>query len=182
MKFEKRTDPSNSSNSPESSQPAEPKKETSPRSKPVIIYIMILFIAAFLLMALSFFMHQRSNTEVLGQLHDSVTVMQEVQGYQDKIIELQEELDTQNDLLDQEKAAAEEQSAVLEAMTDLYLLQQAYSNQDYAACQRLIDHMEESGSAKKLPTQVDDDSSVTAPATRYAQFKDAVSAILALGN
>ena len=50
---------------------------------------MILFIAAFLLMALSFLMHQRSNTEALGDLQDSVTAMQEVQGYQVKVIQLQ---------------------------------------------------------------------------------------------
>ena len=36
------------------------------REKPVVIYIMILFIVAFLLMALSFLMHQRSNSEVIG--------------------------------------------------------------------------------------------------------------------
>lgn len=54
-------------------QPANPPK---PRDKkPVVIYIMILFIAAFLLMTLSFFMHQRSNTEVLGELQDSVNAM-----------------------------------------------------------------------------------------------------------
>ena len=75
---------------PETSTPETPKKENPTGSKPVIIYIMILFIVAFLLMALSFLMHQRSNTEALGDLQNSVTAMQEVQSYQDKVIELQE--------------------------------------------------------------------------------------------
>ena len=82
----------NNAPEPEALKPETPKKENSTGSKPVIIYIMILFIAAFLLMALSFLMHQRSNTEALGDLQNSVSAMQEVQSYQDKIIELQEEL------------------------------------------------------------------------------------------
>ena len=61
------------------SAPAAPSPQPQPGSggqpgkKPVVIYIMILFIVAFLLMALSFVMHQRSNSEVLGQLE---TLMQ----------------------------------------------------------------------------------------------------------
>ena len=69
-----------------------PIQETPSGKKPVVVYIMILFIAAFLLMALSFFMHQRSNTEALGELQDSVSAMQEIQNTQDKVIQLQEEL------------------------------------------------------------------------------------------
>ena len=70
------------------------------KNKPVVVYIMILFIAAFLLMALSFLMHQRSNTEALGQLQNSVTAMQEVQATQEKNIELQEQLMDLQDELD----------------------------------------------------------------------------------
>ena len=84
-----------------------PVQEEKPaKSKPVVVYIMILFIAAFLLMALSFLMHQRSNTEALGQLQNSVSAMQEVQANQEKIIELQEELnDAQKALEAQEDEA-----------------------------------------------------------------------------
>ena len=87
MKLEKRSD------GPENSNPDQ-EKETSPSGKkPVVVYIMILFIAAFLLMALSFLMHQRSNSEVLGELQDSVSAMQEAQVSQEKIMELQETVD-----------------------------------------------------------------------------------------
>ena len=74
-----------------------PVQETPSGKKPVVVYIMILFIAAFLLMALSFFMHQRSNTEALGELQDSVSAMQEIQNTQDKVIQLQEELSAQKE-------------------------------------------------------------------------------------
>lgn len=183
----------NKASQPETSVPETPKKETTTGSKPVIIYIMILFIAAFLLMALSFLMHQRSNTEALGDLQNSVSAMQEVQSYQDKVIELQEELAAAEDALEEQEKTSQEalaakeaeltqQSKVLEAMTDLYRLQQAYSNKDYDGCQAIIQQMETSGSVKCLPKEITGATGVTAPYERFTQFKEAVTAILALGD
>ena len=70
MKFEKRADGGD----------VTPSSETPDTGKkPVIIYILILFLAAFLLMFLSMLSHQRSNTEALGQLQSSVSAIQEIQ-------------------------------------------------------------------------------------------------------
>ena len=80
MKFEKRS--GDEAETPSSA----PEETPSTGKKPVVIYIMILFIVAFLLMALSFLMHQRSNSEVIGELQDSVTAMQEVQATQDALL------------------------------------------------------------------------------------------------
>ena len=85
MKFEKRAD--GGEVTPASSETPETGK------KPVIIYILILFLAAFLLMFLSMLSHQRSNTEALGQLQNSVSAIQEIQATQEQIIELQKRLD-----------------------------------------------------------------------------------------
>ena len=79
MKFEKR-----SGGEAEAPSPAPEDKPSG--KKPVVIYIMILFLAAFLLMALSLLMHQRSNTEALGQLQNFVNAMQAVQGVDRKIM------------------------------------------------------------------------------------------------
>ena len=87
MKFEKRS--GDEAETPSSA----PEETPSTGKKPVVIYIMILFIVAFLLMALSFLMHQRSNSEVIGELQDSVTAMQEVQATQDALLDLQNQLD-----------------------------------------------------------------------------------------
>ena len=84
-------------------------QEESHSKKPVVVYIMILFIVAFLLMALSFLMHQRSNTEALGKLQSSVSAMQEVQAAQDKVIQLQEELDDAKDQVDDLEKQLQEQ-------------------------------------------------------------------------
>ena len=170
MKLEKRS-------SGEEEQAPLPPEE--PRSKkPVVVYIMILFIVAFLLMALSFLMHQRSNTEALGKLQNSVTAMQEVQAVQDKVIQLQEELDKAEDQMDdlnkqlQEKAAAAADAAKdTDAMRALYTLQQQYSAGNYDACLATMQMMEDEDLIQRLPKE---DPNVTPPSQRYEQLKEAV--------
>lgn len=185
MKLEKR-------NAETEVQPQEADKQSAGK-KPVVIYIMILFIAAFLLMALSFLMHQRSNTEALGELQNSVTAMQEVQASQEKIIALQEQLSQLEKELDSQKDAceaaladakawqerSEDAGKTLEAMTSLYCLQQEYSARHYETCRELIQDMEENGYPALLPKSVFADSGVTPPSERYVELKEAVEARLA---
>ena len=162
---------------PSAAQPADSPKSRD--KKPVVIYIMILFIAAFLLMTLSFFMHQRSNTEVLGELQDSVNAMQAVQQTQEKVIELQEELsDTQDqlDALQAEKDASDEAllaaNRELDAMIGLYSLQQSYLTEDYDTCRNILQSMEDQGLPELLPDE--EPSGATAPSLRYQQLKEAI--------
>lgn len=107
MKFEKRS--GDEAETPSSA----PEETPSTGKKPVVIYIMILFIVAFLLMALSFLMHQRSNSEVIGELQDSVTAMQEVQATQDALLDLQNQLDEAQTTIDALESSAEETDAAL---------------------------------------------------------------------
>lgn len=172
MKLEKRS----------SGGPAEPAEDTTPKGKkPVVVYIMILFIAAFLLMAWSFASHQRSNTEALGRLQSSVTAMQEVQELQDQVIALQKELaEAQKSIEKLEDESEAKQFAVehleqqLNAMELLYMLQQQFSARDFEACRQIIRRFESEGIAEYLPKL--DDGSVTILADRYQQLKGAVEA------
>ena len=172
MKFEKR-----SGGEAEAPSPAPEDKPSG--KKPVVIYIMILFIVAFLLMALSFLMHQRSNSEVLGELQDSVSAMQEIQTTQDALLDLQGQLDDAQDTIDELESQAEASSQELadaqqeaEALLALYTLQQQYSAGDLAGCQASIEAFEASGYADTLPDTAGE--GITPPAQRYAQLKDAV--------
>ena len=166
--------------------------------KPVVTYIMILFIAAFLLMALSFLMHQRSNTEVLGQLQSSMTAMQEVQATQEENIALQEQLSELQDELDKTVAAYDGQLAALvgdvenaelslDALSNLYLLQQAYAAGEYEVCQQIIQLMEETQQVSALATELDAGNAtlsetLPSPSERFYQLKDATTARLAQVN
>ncbi len=177
MKFEKRGDVSQET--PNSAPEAAEKTGSSHSKKPVIIYIMIMFIVAFLLMALSFIMHQRSNTEVLGQLQDSVNAMQTVQETQEKIISLQDQLSKSEDQVDKLTEDMENlqedldtTAKVNEALMSLYALQQQYANQDYESCKAIITRMEEETLVEALPQ--DSMHGATAPYERYAELKDAV--------
>ena len=164
------------------------EKPSQGGNKPVVIYIMILFIAAFLLMALSFFMHQRSNTEALGELQNSVTTMQEAQASQEKIIDLQDKLavaeeeldDAQTKLEDLQTESEAAQKALQQekdALHALYTLQQQYLTQNFEGCAKTIEDAEAAG----LPAALSDKSEngVTAPAVRWRELKDAVEAKLA---
>lgn len=155
-------------------------------NKPVVVYIMILFIAAFLLMALSFFMHQRSNTEALGQIQSSVSAMQEVQAAQEKIIDLQDQLAAAEEELAQvsedyakelqtEKEEKEKFYAASEAMELLYCLQQEFSAKNYDSCQKIIDTMEAKNCASLLPNDVSAQGRITPPSERYQELKAAVA-------
>lgn len=149
------------------------------KNKPVIVYIMVLFIVAFLLMALSFAMHQRSNSEAIGHLQDSVNTLQEVQTAQDRNLKLEAELKAangqieslQNDVSarDDEIARLHEQISALES---LYTLQQQYAAEDYDACRQTMQNMEASQLHTLLPSEGNSD--VVSPAQRYQQLKEAV--------
>jgi len=159
-------------------------EHTTRKSKPVFVYIMVLFIAAFLLMALSFAMHQRSNTEAMGQLQTSIhATMEDIQDAQLKITELEKELVQTTEALEDAEAKASDSEARLdaaeidlEAILSLYAVQQKYSAGDYEGCALLIEEMESSGLADLLPSAQMSTSagSVTAPSVRFQQFKYAV--------
>lgn len=170
MNLEKR-----SSGAPEE----QPPQETPTGKKPVVVYIMILFVVAFLLMALSFVMHQQSNSKVLGELQDSVSAMQEIQDTQDRLLEMEQKLSDTEDALDQAQTELDqakedtlEAQQVQEALLALYELQQLYSAGDMDGCLETLQRMDDEGLVELLPD--DRPESVTSPADRYQQLKEAV--------
>ena len=162
-------------------QPGSPASGSSAGGKkPVIVYIMILFIAAFLLMTLSFLMHQRSNSEVIGKLQDSVSTLQEMQSLQDQnlglreqVDELEKEIEDLNDQLAQSESARGDAQDQTDAMLMLYTLELQYANEAYDECKQTIQSMEDAGQNKLLPKEAGKDG-VTSPAERYQQLKEAV--------
>lgn len=180
MKLERRS-------APTAGAPVEqPEEQEVKGKKPVVIYIMILFIAAFLLMAWSFASHQRSNTEALGRLQSSVGAMQEVQELQDQIIQLQRELSAAEKRVEELESEAEDQQSAqeardrqLEAMELLYALQQRYSAQNYEACREIIGRLEADSLWGALSDNQGSPDNVTSPAERYRQLKEATEARLA---
>jgi len=122
------------------------------KNKPVVVYIMVLFIVAFLLMALSFLTHQRSNEEVIGTLQSSVTTLQELQKSQDENLRLHSRLeDAEKQVRDLEAQVKELEDAGMasddktDALLSLYLLQQQYAARDFDGCRQTLQSMEDAG-------------------------------------
>ena len=148
MKLEKRGDGG----------PVEPVEEVNTGKKPVVVYIMIMFIAAFLLMAWSFASHQRSNTEALGRLQSSVGVMQEVQDLQEQVIQLQSELaeakEQYDNMEDQWRGANDALNnaqyhleRTQEAMERFWQLDEAYLKEDFEMCGIILAELEKNTEA-----------------------------------
>lgn len=159
--------------------PAEETPSTGHKNKPVIVYIMILFIVAFLLMALSFVMHQRSNEEVIGTLQSSVSTLKELQESQDRNMQLQDELDetarqieTLEKQLDELESARQSADERTHALLELYTLQQQYAGRELDACRQTIQTMEDEGLSALLSR--DAIGQVISPAERYQELKEAV--------
>lgn len=166
------------SNEPEET-PSGGPQDSAGGKKPVVVYIIILFLVAFILIAFSFAMHQRSNTKEIGKLQHSVSALQEVQAAQDKNMKLQEQLDelqAENEKLQKEltdtTSSADSAAGRADALEALYTLMQQYATADYSGCKATIASMEGAGLDKLLPAETD--SGVTSPAQRYLQLRQAV--------
>ena len=148
-------------------------------------YILLLFSAAMLLMCLSSLIHQRNNTEALGELQSSVSVMQEVQNLQEKIIGLQEDRQTLQNQLKEARAEQQEASARAEAehkraeaLRRLYLIQTQYQEGRYRACQASIEAFEAEGLPGSLPAE-SPGNGVISPLDCYRQLQEAAPARIA---
>ena len=171
MKFEKRAD--GGEVTPTSSETPETGK------KPVIIYILILFLAAFLLMFLSMLSHQRSNAEALGQLQNSVSAIQEIQTSQEQVIELQKQLsDVQKELDATQEESQEKDDSIAQlekeanALLALYNLQQEYAAGNLDGCRVTLQEISDQGLEGLLPKTAPD--GITSPAQRYQQLREAI--------
>ena len=169
---------------------AEHEKPPRNKQQSVLIYLVILFAAAFLLMALSYFMQRRtSDATIEGLRGQSVSAMQSVEDIQEEnetlkqqvadleehLEETQRELEGMQDTLDDLTVREEK---LIQAMDLFWQIDEAYVRGRYSLCRTLIAQMEDTtqGSALKeyLPTETTTDTDRFSPADRYQEIYDAV--------
>ena len=82
-----------------------PEKSVPPikpkNTKSVAIYLVILFAAAFVLLLMAYFMQQRTNNQVIGNLQSSVDRFQTVDELREENQQLREQVEEYEDLLEQ---------------------------------------------------------------------------------
>lgn len=153
-------------------------------SRPVILYVTILFAAAFILMLVSFFMQQRSHTAIIEKNNVSITELQQNnQELQLQVGDLQEQLDKAKAQLEEiQKGNSTESNqgdtATLQkqrdAMDYLRELQRRYTAKDFASVRSLLAEFQQKGLANYLP-KTTEIQNVMSPAEKYQEIVNAVS-------
>ena len=128
-----------------------PPKVSNKRSKPVTVYLTVLFVVALLLLVMSFFMQQRSH-QALEDLTTSMEESQTTATLQMDNQRLQYELDQAQETisqLEQNQADLEKQAQALEW---LRLIEEAVRT-SYGEATELVDQFEKSELTDYLPTE-----------------------------
>ena len=135
-----------------------PPKVSSKKSKPVTVYLSVLFVVALLLLVMSFFMQQRSH-QALEDLTTSMEESQAAATLQMDNQRLQYELDqakgtiTQMEETQKElEAQADELEKQAQALEWLRLIEEAVRT-SYGQARELVDQFEENDLPDYLPTE-----------------------------
>ena len=159
------------------SQEIEKKVPVSPKTNPHIIsYMVILFLTAFLLLIVSYFMQQRqSDREVISGLQNSGTsATQTIHNVLERNQQLLDDNKNLREQLEAEQERGEAQEHQLLAMDWLWRIQREYYRGHYASARELIRAFEAAGLADRLPTQPLVDEEYRTPAEQYQSIYDAL--------
>ena len=143
----------------------------------VMNYLTILFAAAFLLLLLSYLMQQRTNSETIEGLKQSVSAMQSIDSLQKE----KEGLESQVALLEEQVAHLEGQVSALqnetaalqsaaEAMDWFWRIQRELSRGRYGSARSLVEAFQATGLEDCLPTDHPADPEGPSPAEQYQEI------------
>lgn len=159
------------------------------KKNPVLLYLVILFGAAFVLLLMSYRMQQRSNQvamENLQQTSNSATqslenlirerdaLSEQVQEMEETIDTLEQELDSTQQQQNQLESQTAELARQLKAMEYFWQIDDYYARGYYTQAEALIEVMEEQGLQTALPEENTTGTDRFSPAQRYQEIRDAL--------
>ena len=175
-------EPEKTAQDPAKAQPGTEKRHKRPS---VMLYLVILFAAAFLLMAWSYVIQQRANHETMSDLEESSSalenVIQENEDLKAQAAELEGQLADAQDQLDVLPDIISHQEYVLEqtcqALDYFWQVNEAYVRGRYSLCRDLMAVMEDTSNGQTplkdyLPTQSTTNNDRFSPADRYQEIYD----------
>lgn len=121
------------------------------KTRPVTVYMGVLFAVVFLLLLLSFFMQQRSQ-QALEDLHESMNMSQDVATLQMDKQRLEFDLQQSKEDLEEAQKALDDQEKQTQAVEWLRQMEAA-ARTSYQSLKELVEAFEESGLADYLPTE-----------------------------
>lgn len=148
MKIEKR-----GTVTPEEAAAAQSAPAAEGKHKPVVLYLILLFAIAFLLILFSFVMHQRSNAEVLKELQSQVDTLQQLQDVEARYKDTLEKNDTLNEQVSELEQQAAEASKVQQAQSLVWQLEQLYLSGENDACREVLKALKKDELYRSLPTE-----------------------------
>lgn len=129
--------------------PAEEKRKRKSKTRPVTVYMGVLFVVVFLLLLLSFFMQQRSQ-QALEDLNESMTMSQDVTALQMDKQRLEFELQQSKEDLEETQKALEDQEKQTQAVEWLRQMEAA-ARTSYQTLKTMVEEFEKTGLADYLP-------------------------------
>jgi len=158
----------------------------------VMTYMTIMFVAAFVLLLLAYFMQHRSNEEAIDGLKNSVTAMQTAQQVYEENSVLKEQvnqLEDQIQAMENQIAGLERSTALLQGERDSLLythestiqamdwfwqINEAYVRGRTTLARELIESINQAGLTQYLPTESITDNGRFSPYERYLEIYDAL--------
>ena len=170
------------------STPRPRRPRTNPRRYSVLVYLVILFAVAFLLLLWAYFQQQRANTESTDALKQSASAVQSIQNLIDENAALREENQALKEQMETMETAAEEarkaisaaqahaegQEASIMAMDYFWQIDEAYVRQRYNLCRQLIQELKDVGLEEALPGSKATDNDRYSPLERYNEIYNAL--------
>lgn len=158
----------------------------------VLTYMTILFVAAFVMLLLAYFMQHRSNTEAIDGLKDSVSAIQNAQEVyeenstlKEQIKQLEDQIQTQqNEISALERSNAllqGEQESLLntseltaQAMDWFWQINEAYVRGRNTLARELIESINVAGLVEYLPRESITNNGRFSPYDRYQEIYDSL--------
>ena len=172
MKLEKRAQ--SASEETAAQIPAAPAAENG-RHKPVLLYLVILFAIAFVLILFSFIMHQRSNAEVLKELQSQVETLQELQQVEEQYKAVSEENKALREQVDALTKQAEADARTHSALLLVWKLERLYAAGDDEGCLAAIEALQQDDLYLALPNETDEGEMYETPRAAYDRILEALS-------
>lgn len=141
-----------------------PPKDEKSRSRPVKVYLTVMFCVALLLLLISFVMQQRNHL-ALQDLNQSISVSQDVADLQMENQKLQYELKEKEDQAEDLQAQLEKAEKQAQALEWLRRIEAAVRT-SYPEARTLVEEFEKTGLESSLPTESVVEGG-TAPAEAY---------------
>lgn len=153
----------------------------------VVLYILLLFLAACVLILMSYLVQKRNNAQILDGLNQSVSAMQSITALQEENKELTvqvgdlkgqvEKLQNQVDKLTEETASLQAERDALtrasQALDWFWQIDEAYVRGRYSSARGLIEEMSAAGlTVDDLPADSASDTGRPSPAERFQEIYD----------